>query len=87
MDHDDQLPKEGGTFCGVIQQQLAVSRCPLAKGSCMWQHRLHGGCTFAQTPIPSHEYARRVGLPVLPVDVVNIGRRSLKKRLKKELAT
>jgi hypothetical protein len=87
MDHDDQLPKEGGTFCGVIQQQLAVSQCPLPKNTCMWKHRMHGGCVFTQTPITSGEYARLVGLPVLPVDVVNIGRRSLKKRLKKELAT
>lgn len=87
MDYDDQVPKEGGTFCGVLNQQLAVSTCPLPKGACMWKHRLHGACAFTQDPISSYEFARRVGLPVLSVDVVNIAHRSLKERLKQELAT
>jgi hypothetical protein len=85
---DDQVPKqEGGTYCGVVGEQLAIRTCPLPKGSCMWKHRLHGSCMFTQEPITSHDFARRVGLPVLPVDVVNIVRRSLKHKLKEELAT
>ena len=87
MDDDQQLPKEGGTFCGVLNQQLAVSTCPLPKDACMWKHRLHGACMFTQDPISTHDFARRVGLPVLPVDVVNIARRSLKKKLKEELVS
>lgn len=38
--------KSVGTFCVVIQKQLAVSHCPLPKGSCVWKHRRTGLCCY-----------------------------------------
>lgn len=93
------MTTERGTFCVVIEKQLITTSCPLPKGVCMWKHRIHGGCTYdaefanpepengKQKYVDPNEYAKRVGLPPIPVDIVNILRQSLVMRVKEELST
>ena len=88
---------EKGTFCAVLGKNLLVSVCPLTKGSCMWKHRLHGRCMYSQTfgtynpktdtyEFTPHEFAVRVGLPMLTNENLQILTRNLKEHLNKELA-
>lgn len=80
-----------GTFCVVINDQLAVSHCPLPQGTCMWKHRVHGLCMyneeFAHSSFTPNEFALRVGLPGIPGEVVNIIKRAVVARIRDELAT
>jgi hypothetical protein len=91
---------ERGTYCVVIESQLITASCPLKKGTCMWKHRIHGGCTYDEefaNPAPdSHgntkypdpnEYALRVGLPPISPELVNILRNALVTRVKEEVST
>lgn len=82
---------ERGTYCAVIERQLITNSCPLPRGTCMWKHRIHGGCTydeeFAASAADPNEYAKRVGLPPISSDTVNILRASLILRVKKEVST
>jgi hypothetical protein len=79
-----------GTFCVVIGEQLAVSACPLPKGSCMWKHRLHGLCMyseeFSSSGFTPNDYAKRVGLPPIDPPMVNMLKRTVLANLKKEIA-
>jgi hypothetical protein len=86
MNTEEQIPEEErGAFCGVIQQQLVVSSCPLMKGTCMWKNRLHGRCTYTTEELTTEEFTQRVGLPPLEPAVVNILRSSLKHKISNEL--
>lgn len=55
-----------GTFCIVIQKQLAVSNCPLPRGTCVWKHRVTGQCKYDPqlADIKVIDLAARVGLPI-----------------------
>jgi hypothetical protein len=77
-----------GTFCIVIEKQIAVSHCPLPKGTCMWKHRITGQCTYDENVeiTDANSYASRVGLPQIPNLIVSIIQRSVVAALKEELA-
>jgi hypothetical protein len=79
-----------GTFCVVIGEQLAVSACPLPKGTCMWKHRLHGLCMyseeFATSSFTPNEYAKQVGLPPIDQPMQSLLRRTVLANIKKEIA-
>jgi hypothetical protein len=36
-------------FCGVIERELTVEKCPLRAGACVWQHKLTGDCVYTET--------------------------------------
>jgi hypothetical protein len=78
-----------GTFCVVIQKQLAVSQCPLAGNSCIWKHRKTSRCTyneaFANSEFTPNEFAARVGLPSAEVSVLDIIRNSLADKIRREI--
>lgn len=78
-----------GTFCVVIQKQLAVSQCPLAGNSCIWKHRKTSRCTyselFANSEFTPNEFAARVGLPSAEVSVLDIIRNSLADKIRSEI--
>lgn len=84
------MNEERGTFCIVIQQQLAVAHCPLPRGSCMWKHRLHGLCMyseeFANGSFTPNEYAKRVGLPPIDQPMMSLLKRTVLSNIKKEMS-
>jgi len=84
-----KIDPERGTFCVVIQQQIAVANCPLPKNSCMWKHRVHGRCTydenFASSKFSANTYASIVGLPLLDPSLEAVLKRSVVNQLQKEL--
>lgn len=55
-----------GTFCVIIQRQLAVPNCPLPKGVCVWKHRVTGQCKYdpSLSDINIIDLAKLVGLPI-----------------------
>lgn len=86
-----------GTFCIVIGEQLAVSACPLPRGTCMWKHRLHGLCMYSEEfgtyneksgryEFTPNEYAKRVGLPPIDQPMVQVLKRTVLANIKKEIA-
>lgn len=94
----DNQKIERGTWCVVIEKQLAVATCPLPAGSCLWKHAVNGRCTydpeFAESLTdsklvknPVAEFANHVGLGPLDPEVVKIIKRSLISVLKKETCT
>jgi hypothetical protein len=62
-DTEDQKDKEQ-KFCGIIQQTISVSTCPLKHGVCMWRHRNSGECQYTDTELTAEEFCSRVGLEV-----------------------
>lgn len=76
-----------GTFCAVIEKQIATPVCPLPDGHCMWKHRQSGRCTYVedQPALSPNEYAAKVGLPQIDGALVNILKSSLIQRVKDEL--
>ena len=53
-----------GAYCGVLQQRILVSTCPLPKGQCMWQDRITKVCRYTQNELTPVEFAQRVNLPL-----------------------
>lgn len=87
---------EKGTYCVVIEKQLVTASCPLLRGTCMWKHRIHGGCTYDEKfgtynektkgyEFTPNEFAIHVGLPPISEPLVNILKRVVIARIKKEL--
>jgi len=87
---NDSTDSIRGTFCVVIEKQLAVSQCPLENGACIWKHRKNGRCTyneaFASSDFTPNEFAARVGLPPADPEVLNIIKNSLADKIRHELA-
>lgn len=52
------------TFCVVVGNELAVSRCPLPEGSCTWQHRATNFCKYSDRDLTVAEHAVLIGAPV-----------------------
>jgi hypothetical protein len=82
---------ERGVYCGVIDKQLIVATCPLPQGACMWKHRINGLCMYDehfadQEPKPtSLDFAKLVGAPVVPKEVVNKLRDDLAAKIKNDM--
>lgn len=57
------IPDGVGAYCGVLQQRILVSTCPLPKGQCMWQDRVTKLCRYTQDELTPVEFAQRVSLP------------------------
>lgn len=94
----DKQRIERGTWCVVIEKQLAVATCPLPAGSCLWKHAVNGRCTYDQefaesltdskiVKNPVLEFANHVGLDAPDPDIVKIIKRSLIALVKKEIST
>lgn len=77
-----------GTFCILIEQQIAISNCPLPRGTCMWKHRISGLCMYDENveSLDANAYAALVGLPPINAHLVNILKRSVVAIIKEELA-
>ena len=77
------------TYCIVIHQTLAVSKCPLGPGECIWRHRQTGDCTydedFGSSNFSPSEFATKVGLPPADPSILNIIKNSLAHLIKHEL--
>lgn len=88
-DTTDSSTSIRGTFCVVIDKQLAVSQCPLPNGACIWKHRKTGRCTysevFASSDFTANEFATRVGLPTPDSEALAIIKNSLADRIRHEL--
>lgn len=81
-----------GTYCGIIEKQIATSVCPLPAGrGCMWKHRETGHCTFdpdfAEKLKNPNQFAEKVGLPPVDEEIEAILMNSFRERLKVELQT
>jgi hypothetical protein len=81
-------------YCGVIERHLATDTCPLPKYSCLWCHKKTKQCTYddaiahpeeERNRLTPDEFAVRVGLPPIPLPLVNILKQSLVINLKKSV--
>lgn len=61
-------PASPNQKCIVVGEKLLISKCPLKKGACTWQHRKHHTCMYSSdydNNLPSPQaIAVRVGAKI-----------------------
>lgn len=56
------IPKMNNTtYCTVVDQVLTTKVCPLAKGSCYWQHRVTNECCFTEVEVTPEAFSALTG--------------------------
>lgn len=78
-----------GVFCQHVDDYILSPICPLASGSCMWQHRAGPKCTynkdFANSTFTVQEFCDLVGIKAPSSDAVNTLREKMIKEVRRSL--
>lgn len=69
------------TYCIAIESVLPVSKCPLEKGQCYWQHRESHKCCYTDADLTTDEFASMVATASVTEDQVTAFRTQLHKAL------
>lgn len=49
------------TYCIAIDSKISVTKCPLEKGECYWQHVKTRRCCYTEQELTSSEFSQLTG--------------------------
>jgi hypothetical protein len=67
------------TTCIAVNRELTVSKCPLHRGACYWQHRQTHECRATTVEMTVQEFCSHVGIKGSPTED-QVGRFMIKLR-------